>query len=166
MDCSPPGSSVHGNFQARILEWVAISSSRGSSQPRDRIQVSCISCMDRGILYHWATGEALFSFSSMYVIPFQIKMKRGLYSTVFQSCHSKWIDHGHKCIGITQSFTYSFNWHVALCMKMPFRTRRCPSWLSLKSCMILTPKYRIYIFSFLISKVIGSRFLLYSWAMF
>ena len=35
MDCSPPGSSVHGIFQARILEWVAISSSRGSSQPRN-----------------------------------------------------------------------------------------------------------------------------------
>ena len=35
MDCSPPGSSVHGIFQARILEWVAISSSRGSSWPRD-----------------------------------------------------------------------------------------------------------------------------------
>ena len=33
---SPPGSSVHGIFQARILEWVAMSSSRGSSQPRDR----------------------------------------------------------------------------------------------------------------------------------
>ena len=36
MDCSPPGSSVHGIFQARILEWVAIFSSRGSSQPRDQ----------------------------------------------------------------------------------------------------------------------------------
>ena len=35
MDCSLPGSSVHGVFQARILEWVAISSSRGSSPPRD-----------------------------------------------------------------------------------------------------------------------------------
>ena len=35
-DCSPPGSTVHGIFQARILEWVAISSSRGSSWPRDR----------------------------------------------------------------------------------------------------------------------------------
>ena len=39
MDYSPPGSSVHGIFQARILEWVAISFSRGSSQPRDRTQV-------------------------------------------------------------------------------------------------------------------------------
>ena len=35
IDCSPPGSSVHGIFQARVLEWVAISFSRGSSQPRD-----------------------------------------------------------------------------------------------------------------------------------
>ena len=42
MDCSPPGSSVHGILQARILEWVAMPSFRGSSQPRDRTQVSCI----------------------------------------------------------------------------------------------------------------------------
>ena len=42
MDCNLPGSSVHGISQARILEWVAISFSRGSSQPRDRTRVSCI----------------------------------------------------------------------------------------------------------------------------
>ena len=42
MDCSLPGSSIHGILQARILEWTAISFSRGSSQPRDQIQVSCI----------------------------------------------------------------------------------------------------------------------------
>ena len=42
MDCSPPSSSVHGILQARILEWVAISFSRGSSWPRDQTQVSCI----------------------------------------------------------------------------------------------------------------------------
>ena len=42
MDCSLPGFSVHGIFQARVLEWVAISFSRGSSGPRDRTQVSCI----------------------------------------------------------------------------------------------------------------------------
>ena len=41
MDCSPPGSSVHGILQARTLEWVAISFSRESSQPRDQTQVSC-----------------------------------------------------------------------------------------------------------------------------
>ena len=42
MDCSLPDSSVHGIFQARVLEWIAISSSRGSSQPRDQTQVSHI----------------------------------------------------------------------------------------------------------------------------
>ena len=49
MGCSPPGFSVHRIFQAIILEWVAISSSRGSSWPRDRTHVSCIG---RHILYH------------------------------------------------------------------------------------------------------------------
>ena len=43
MDCSPPGSSVHGIFLARILEWVAMPSSRGSSRPRDWTHVSYIS---------------------------------------------------------------------------------------------------------------------------
>ena len=42
MDCSPPGSSVQGVLQARILEWVAISFSRGSSRPRDQTPVSCV----------------------------------------------------------------------------------------------------------------------------
>ena len=55
--CSPPGSPVHGISQATILDWVAISSSRGSSQPRDRTCIFCISCIGRRILYHWATWE-------------------------------------------------------------------------------------------------------------
>ena len=54
MDCSPPGSSVRGVFQARMLERVAISSSRGFFQPRDQTRVSCDSCIDRQILYHVA----------------------------------------------------------------------------------------------------------------
>ena len=51
MDYSPPGSSVHGILQARILEWAAFPSSRGSSWPRDRTHVSSIG---RQVLYHWA----------------------------------------------------------------------------------------------------------------
>ena len=51
MDCNLPGSSVHEIFQARILEWVAIFSSRGSSWPRDPACISCISCIGRRILY-------------------------------------------------------------------------------------------------------------------
>ena len=49
MDCSPPGSSVHGIFQARILEWVGISSSRVSFWPRDQTHVSCFSCTAGGL---------------------------------------------------------------------------------------------------------------------
>ena len=59
MDHSPPGSSVHGILQARILEWVVVFSSRGPSQPRDqKIRVSCVSCIGRQILYPRATWEA------------------------------------------------------------------------------------------------------------
>ena len=50
-------SSVHGILQARILEWVAVSLSRRSSQPRGRTDVSCISCTGRLILYHWVTWQ-------------------------------------------------------------------------------------------------------------
>ena len=56
MDCSLPGSSNHGIFQARVPEWVAIPFSRGSSWPRDRTLVSCIA--GRGFTL-WATREAL-----------------------------------------------------------------------------------------------------------
>ena len=50
MNCSLPGSSVPGILQARILEWVAISSSRGSSRPRDQLCVSCVSYTGLGFL--------------------------------------------------------------------------------------------------------------------
>ena len=58
LDCSPPGSSVHGIFQARILEWVAMPSSRGSSWPRGRIWVSSIFCIAGGFFTCWATRDA------------------------------------------------------------------------------------------------------------
>ena len=64
MDCSPPGSSVHGILQARILEWVAISFFRGSFPPRDQTHRS------RQLLYHWAIREAL-SRSSLVFLKFR-----------------------------------------------------------------------------------------------
>ena len=59
VDYSLPGSSVHGIFQARVLEWVAISFSRGSSQPRDQTHVSCIG---RRVLYHSSPQGGPFSY--------------------------------------------------------------------------------------------------------
>ena len=58
IDCSPPGSSVHRILQARILEWAAMPSSRGSSQPRDGIYVSHIAGRFFTI---WATREVLLA---------------------------------------------------------------------------------------------------------
>ena len=56
MDCNLLGTSVHGIFQARILEWVTISYSRGSSRLRDW---TCVSCIGRLILYHCSSWETL-----------------------------------------------------------------------------------------------------------
>ena len=55
---TPPGSSVHGIFQARILEMAAIFYFRGSSQPTDQTHISCVSCIGRQILYHCTTWGA------------------------------------------------------------------------------------------------------------
>ena len=60
LDCSLPGSSVHGILQARMLEWVAMSSSRGSSWPRNPAHISHVSCTAGGFFICWAIGETLF----------------------------------------------------------------------------------------------------------
>ena len=61
MVCSLPVSSIHGIYETRILEWIAISYSRGSSQHRDHALFSSISCIRRPILYHWAHLGSLSS---------------------------------------------------------------------------------------------------------
>ena len=97
MDCSPPNSSVHGVFQARILEWVAISSSRGSSRSRNWILISSISFTGRCILYYCATWEAL----NKMVYP-NVTLKKKLFFDnitwiIFESLHSIdiYVDSGH-----------------------------------------------------------------------
>ena len=68
MDYSLPVSSVHGIFQARVLEWAAISFSRGSFQPRDWTHISCISSIAGRVFYHLTTWEApviIVQFSSV-----------------------------------------------------------------------------------------------------
>ena len=68
MGHSPTGSSVHGTLQARILEWVAISFSRGSCQSSNPTHVSCISCTGRQVLYHGPTWEALYENGTHYCV--------------------------------------------------------------------------------------------------
>ena len=55
LDCSLPGSSVHGILQTRTLEWVAMLSSKGSSQLRDWTCIFCVSWVSGGFFTHWAT---------------------------------------------------------------------------------------------------------------
>ena len=80
MDCSPPGSSVRVTSQARVLEWVDISFFRGSSQSRDQI---CISCIDRQILCHWTTQEALLGTCVIITQCYDIKQGRGVMEFIW-----------------------------------------------------------------------------------
>ena len=83
MDCSSPGSFVHGVLKARILEWVAMLSSRGSSQPRDQTQVFHI--MGRFFTI-WATREARFISSSTTAVIYEafiLMCSKVLYNYIY-----------------------------------------------------------------------------------
>ena len=82
MDCSLPGSSVNEISQARILEWIAIFFSRGSSQPRDRTRISGVSCLIGGFF----TSEPLGPLSFCEWVPLKISFKSGYYW--LQQCYS------------------------------------------------------------------------------
>ena len=81
--CSPPGSSVHGISQERILKWVAISS-RGSSWSRDWTQISFIG---RWILYHWTTRKSQ-TYLVLYVSYVSIKLEKNF--KLKRNLNSKW----------------------------------------------------------------------------
>ena len=93
--CSPPGSSVHGISQASILEWVAISSSRGSSPPRDQTHISCIFCIGRQILDLLShLGSPLAKVGRIFFF-FNIA---ALYCCVSLCCTAKWISYTYTYI--------------------------------------------------------------------
>ena len=93
MDCSAPGSSVHGILQARILEWIAIPFSRRSSWPRDQTLVSCIA----GWFFTlWATRQAPSYYASAQKPPIDLREQHGfqshfLFLTFTKSVYSKYV---------------------------------------------------------------------------
>ena len=93
MDCCPPGSSVQGISQARILEWDAISSSRGSPWPRDRTHVTYASCIGRWIFFTTSTTwEELRRFYK----PGNRNQWTNLDRKVWPGCQLlDWVSHGH-----------------------------------------------------------------------
>ena len=93
--CSPIDSSVHGILLARILVWVAISFSRGSSQSRDRTRFSCVSGIMGGYLTRWVIWEARLKssggkdYAHQYLL-FQDNVENGSYPQA-SSGQSSWI---------------------------------------------------------------------------
>ena len=95
MDCSLPGSSIHGIFQARVLEWVAISFSRGSSRPRDRSRVSLVAGQWFTALLSEPPGKVacelsaiVWHFEHCLALPF---FRVGMKTNLFQSYGHCWV---------------------------------------------------------------------------
>ena len=105
MNYSLPGYSVHRILQARILERVAISFSRGPSQPRDQTHVSCIG---RWILYHWATGSPLLT-------------KRG------DKCYMSFFSPFYLILKTDKSLTVALIWQLRLPKATQWLSRTLPS---------------------------------------
>ena len=93
MDCSPPGSSIQGIFQARILEWVAMPFPGASSQPRDRTLISCVSCIGRRIPNHQHHLGSPLSQSSLYKYQLNLdRLKQGYQYLLAHSKHSEMME--------------------------------------------------------------------------
>ena len=109
------GSSVHGIFQPRILEWVVISCSRGSSSYRDWTHVSCVSCTGRQILYHCTTWEAIWLLLVAQWIAHAVLNITGKWRTLWSKVKLKgWVvgfgnEIGNKLFSTTSSPTHQTN---------------------------------------------------------
>ena len=89
MDCSLPGSSIHGNFQARILEWIAISSSRASSGPRDWTLISCVFCI-AGRLLNTEPSESGQSQGLRFKFGFKLSAYLNLMAQMVKNLPAMW----------------------------------------------------------------------------
>ena len=131
MDCSPPGSSVHGILQARILEWVAISFSRASSPSRDQTWVSHIA----GRLYQLSHQEA------KYLIWYSLKdvFENHKLNCSFSSLTLKlvaWKNRLHYLSGLFSLWCFSPS-HSWLLMSFKTWAKVCENWLILASKSLL-----------------------------
>ena len=137
MDCSPPGFSVHGILQAKILEWVAMPSSKGSSRPRET-QVSGLAGRFFSI---WATREAQFSHSYTKLSLVISLMLKNLYYVQVERrrifllkvrTHPLLGTHTYTCM-YTGTYTTHIHTHVPHTIMHP----RLPLWMTLSRCLIL-----------------------------
>ena len=118
MDCSPPGSSVHGILQARILDWVAMPSSRGSLWPRGR---NCVSCNYRWILYplsHLGSPLLFILFTCAFLFILILEMEMAIHSNIL-AWKIPWIEEpgGLQSMG---SQRVRYNWVSSLSLHFLF----------------------------------------------
>ena len=103
MDCSPPGSSIHRIFQARVLEWVAISFSRGSSPPRDRTWVSLIASR---CFYHLSQEGSSSTHGQKYFLKAFALFKNFIYLLpLFRQA-------GQRLLNIKEFFIHHYNHYI------------------------------------------------------
>ena len=88
MDCSPPVSSIHGILQARLLGWIAVFFSRGSSWPKDQIQVSRIAGRRFNL---WATREAKVYLNTSYPLPNSKELSQYTKAIVIEMRTPYWV---------------------------------------------------------------------------
>ena len=132
-DCSPPGCSVHGISQARILEWFAISFSSRSSWSRDQTHVSCIG---RQILYHW---EKMIIIVNIYKNHIIIVTECLQLIKHMQSHHSSLLSELHPCYR-WESQAHE-DWACDNNQRLPWKLRLHTTSLFWKFCVILSLRY-------------------------
>ena len=99
---NPPGFSVHGIFQARILGWVVMLSFRGSSLPRDWTHVSSVPCIGRRVLYHYPPGYLVSDFKNILQVIWMCMQNWGALLTRVHDLKTSWEAGSHSaelCLG-------------------------------------------------------------------
>ena len=143
MDCSPPGSSVHGIFQPRILEWVAISFSRSFSWPRDQTWVSRIAGRFFPVL---ATHSTLYMVTSPLASPHPVSWLLP-YSTVLP--HRSFLAHSRSPLCSQWAFPFLTPTSPRIWAQTWF-----PSWISKTSCVLPSARQSAFTTFFPLERVL------------
>ena len=136
MDCSPPGSPVHGILQARILEWVAISFLRGSFWPRDQTHVSYVYCAGRRVPYHWHHLGSPWAENKFWIVEWLEKIKsKIIFHDLWKLCEIQ--------IWMFMKFFYCDIPHINLCISASGFSLQC-HWEVARERAVLPEKPKIF----------------------
>ena len=136
IDCSLLGSSVHGILQARILEWIAMPSSRGSFWPRDQTHVSYVYCAGRRVPYHWHHLGSPWVENKFWIVEWLEKIKsRIVFHDLWKLCEIQ--------IWVSMNFFYCDIPHINLCISTSGFSLQC-HWEVARERAVLPEKPKIF----------------------